>query len=133
LTVEALGGESQLCECVQRAPLLVWGEVGEKGGQLTAAQQVDLLDRVAPRVRRDDRDDAPVIFCTAALNETVLDHPVDDAGHIGQRHLERFGETAHGRRTIAQQHEENVKLRRGNRAQAALLGDSSTLSGNQGL
>jgi hypothetical protein len=133
LTVEALGGESQLCECVQRAPLLVWGEVGEKGGQLTAAQQVDLLDRVAPRVRRDDRDNAPVVICAAALHEAVLDHPVDDAGHVGQRHIERFRETAHGRGTIAQQHEENVKLRRGNCAQAALLRDSSTLSGNQGL
>ena len=73
-------------------------------------------------------DDTPILGVTSALHETALGHAVDDAGHVGERHVEALRQATHGHGAFALEQVQHVKVRRADGTQAAVPGHRPALA-----
>ena len=108
---ELLGGDSHVGERAQRPILLLGRQPADHVCHLLALDRVDLVEDLATSVRDADLDDAPVVLGTSPLDETSLDHSLDDPGHVGQRNVELIGQPAHRHRAAAHEHVQHVQVR----------------------
>ena len=116
---ELIGRPAHFGKGLESACLLIGRQALEDGPDLRAPDHVDLFDGLPAEVGDADGDDAPVIVGFGPLDEAVLDHALDDAGHIRQRNVELIRQPGHRHVAVADQQKQHVELGRADRPQAA--------------
>ena len=74
-------------------------------------EQLDVMERLAPRVGELDMDDAAVVGDAGPLDEPTFLDAINEAGRVRHRHAEQFRDAAHRHRAVAVEHRHQVKMR----------------------
>jgi len=128
-----LGRDAHIGERAERTALLLRRQPLENGSKSATTNLVDFLDRFTAAVSGANRDDTPVVGIAPPLHESALDHAIDDARHVGERHVEHLGEPAHGQWPFTFQQEQDVQMRVAYCPQAPVASDGPTLTRDQRL
>ena len=86
-------------------------ETSEYGSEQGVTQGIDLVEHLRTVRGHPDEDDPPVRRDALPRDVPAFLQPVDQAGGIGERHVEHFGEVAHGHLAASLQGEHDVELR----------------------
>ena len=133
ISAESIGRPRILRNTRSAASLFGRLERFEDRASCCAADHVDLFDRGAAGRRGADHDQPAVVLVAQPLDQAVADHPVDDAGHVGQRGVELVGQPAHRHRAVGGQQEQHVQVGVADRAEAALRRDRLALARDERL
>lgn len=100
----------------KEAVKLIIREVVQQGPETTTPLGGDTVDEPSAGFSEGNANHPPVIRIAMPLNQPAFLHPVDDPGRTGLGHVERFGEPAHRRRTVAVENREYVEVDEAQRA-----------------